>query len=206
MKNRQWKKDFIDSNESGHPLEKGALKNAGIALGMAGALAGSAPQTDAGNRSPASIQHVQPKSNYDHAKMLRAIASVESSGGKNTKHAAGGGPIHGAEHAYGAYGLMPETIRETIKGHKDLASKHGKALALKGQQLHNYMNDHKDLENVIADRHLSHMEHVLGQNPDDLAYGWLNGSQGTLNARKNKENIKGHWHVQKVRDAYGKEK
>lgn len=183
-------------------LEKGALKNAGIALGMAGALAGASPHTESAMNSSSYIkQH-----NYDHKKMLNAIAQVESSGGKNTKHAAGGGPIHGSEHAFGAYGIMPETIRETIKGHKDLSKKHGKALALKGQQLHNYMHDNKGLENVIADRHLSHLEHVLGHNPDDLSYAWLNGAQGTLSAKKNKQDIKNHWHVSKVRDAYNKGK
>jgi hypothetical protein len=207
MKHRQWKKEFSDSCEENQLLEKGALKNAGIALGMAGALAGSAHAGDASGRTPASIQHSKPKApQYDHAKMLRAIAQVESSGGKNTKHEAGGGPIHGTEHAYGAYGLMPETIRETINGHKDLRAKHGKAIALKGQQLHNYMQDHKGLEDMIADRHLAHMEHVLGRDPSRLGFGWLNGAQGTLNAIRSGQDIKGHWHAQKVKEAYDKGK
>lgn len=201
-------KEFLCSfHKSELPLEKGALKNAGIALGMAGALAGGTHTADAKGRVPASVQHTQTKApSYDHGKMLRAIASVESSGGKNTNHAAGGGPIHGAEHAYGKYGLMPETIRETIKGHKDLSGKHGKALALKGDQFHRYMNDNKGLEDTVADRHLTHMEHKLGQNPDLLSYGWLNGTQGALNAKNKKQDISKHWHVSKVRDAYGKEK
>jgi hypothetical protein len=108
--------------------------------------------------------------------------------------------------AFGKYGLMPGTIKDTIKGHKDLATKHGKALALQGQQLQNYMRDNKGLEDQIADRHLSHMEHVLGKNPEHLGYGWLNGAQGTLNAIKQKKDIKNHWHVRKIRDAYSKGK
>lgn len=188
-------------------LEKGALKNAGIALGMAGAIAGGAHKdSDAAQRMNVLPNHSQNAPQYDHHKMLRAISQVESSGGKNTKHAAGGGPIHGNEHAVGKYGLMPETIRETINGHKDLKAKHGKALALRGQQLHNYMQDNKGLEDVIADRHLSHMEHVLGQNPSHLGYGWLNGINGTLKARKNGENLTNHWHAKKVSEAYNKEK
>jgi len=185
------------------PLEKGAIKNAGIALGMAGALAGGAGHAGAADRSPASIQHTKPQApSYDHGKMLRTIAQVESNNGANTNH-----PVaSNGELAFGKYGLMPGTIKDTIKGHKDLAAKHGKALALKGQQFQNYMHDNKGLEDVIADRHLSHMEHVLGKNPEHLGYGWLNGAQGTLNAIKQKKDIKNHWHVKKIRDAYGKVK
>jgi hypothetical protein len=183
-------------------LEKGALKNAGIALGMAGALAGSA-QAGQNNRAPASIQQPKPQApQYDHGKMLRTIAQVESNNGANTNHpVASNGQL-----AYGKYGLMPGTIKDTIKGHKDLAAKHGKALALTGQQLQNYMRDNKGLEDQIADRHLSHMEHVLGKNPEHLGYGWLNGISGTLKAKKNNQDIKNHWHVRKIRDAYSKGK
>jgi hypothetical protein len=101
---------------------------------------------------------------------------------------------------------MPETIRETIQGHKDLKTKHGKALALRGQQLHHYMKDNPDLENVIADRHLSHMEHRLGKDPGQLGYAWLMGTQGTLNDRKRGTDIKNHWRTKRVEDAYGKGK
>jgi 8-oxo-dGTP pyrophosphatase MutT (NUDIX family) len=193
----------LDMTKDENSLEKGALKNAGIALGMAGALAGGAQPATAGNRAPASIQ--QPKQmapSYDHGKMLRTIAQVESNNGANTNH-----PVaSNGEMAFGKYGLMPNTIKDTIKGHKDLAAKHGKALALTGQQLQNYMHDNKGLEDQIADRHLSHMEHVLGKNPEHLGFGWLNGISGTLKARKNNQDIKNHWHVKKIRDAYNKGK
>lgn len=185
------------------PLEKGALKNAGMALGMAGALAGSMHPASAGNRSPANIpKHAVATPSYDHSKMLRTIAQVESNNGANTNHPT----ASNGETVFGKYGLMPNTIKDTIKGHKDLAAKHGKALALNGQQLQNYMHDNKGLEDLIADRHLSHMEHVLGNNPEHLGYGWLNGAQGTLNAIRQKKDIKNHWHVRKIRDAYSKGK
>ena len=50
------------------------------------------------------------------------------------------------------------------------------------------------------------MEHVLGKNPEPLGYGWLNGIEGARNARKSGEDIHNHWHVRKIRDAYGKAK
>lgn len=229
------------------PLEKGALKNAALGLGMLGAAAGvsntlgtqkqaqasipkpgqeissQAPATTPApiqapappapvapkvpSRSPASIKPMKPQAPaYDHNRMLRAIAQVESSGGINTKHGEGGGPIHGREHAYGTFGLMPETIREIINGHKDLKAKHGKALALKGKQLHRYMHDHPNLENIIADRHLSHMEHVLGNNPSLLGFSWLNGTTGGLEAKHGKVDYKNHWHAKRVKAAYDKAK
>lgn len=186
---------------SEYPLEKGALKNAAAGIGMVAALAG-APNHTPNAKNPQDMQSHQ--SIYDHGKMLRAIASVESSNGKNTNHGVGGGPIHGNERAYGKYGLMPETIREVIGAHKDLKSKHAKALALKGENLHRYMQDHKGLEDTVADRHLSHLEHVIGQDPSHLGYGWLNGAQSTLNAKKQGKDINSHWHARKVREAYGK--
>lgn len=195
----------VGKNEE--PLEKGNLKNAGIALGMAGALAG-APNTTAApaasvNRAPASIQQPQaPK--YDHHKMLQTISQVESSGGKNTNHGIGGGPIHGNERAFGKYGLMPETIREVIKGNKDLKARHSKALALKGDVFNKYMADHKGLEDQIADRHLAHLEKHFGQDPDTIGYAWLEGIRGAHNAKNKGVDIKSHWHVKKIRDAYGK--
>lgn len=189
------------------PLEKGAMKNAGIALGMAGALAGSAnsastPKPTA-NRAPASIQQPTAPA-YDHHKMLNTISQVESSGGKNTNHAIGGGPIHGNERAFGKYGLMPETIREVIKGNKDLKARYSKALALKGDVFNKYMADNKGLEDQIADRHLAHLEKHFGKDPDTLGYAWLEGIHGTHNAKDKGVDIKNHWHVRKIREAYGK--
>ena len=192
----------ISVNKSEQPLEKGALKNAAIGMGMAAALAG-APNNTSSKNHPDIQAH---QSAYDHSKMLRAIASVESSGGKNVNHEAGGGKIHGSEHAYGRYGMMPQTIREVVGAHKDLKSKHNKLLALKGENLHRYMQDHKGLEDTVADRHLSHLEHVVGKDPSHLGYGWLNGAQGTLSAKKQGKDINSHWHAKKVSEAYGKEK
>lgn len=191
----------LSVNKSELPLEKGALKNAAVGLGMAAALAGGTNH----NATPKNTPDMQARASYDHSKMLRAIASVESSGGKNVNHAAMGGMHHGS-HAYGKYGLTEPTIKDTIKGHKDLTTKYGKALGLKGQNLHNFMRDNKGLEDTIADRHLSHLEHVVGQDPSHLGYGWLNGAQGTLNAKKQGKDINGHWHAKKVSEAYGKEK
>jgi len=183
----------------GKNLEKGALKNAGIALGMAGALAGASPSTSTSSSNiPAQVQH---KSNYDHSKMLRALASVESTNGENVNHK----PTSSGT-AYGKWALMPHTIQDTIKGHKDLKAKYGKALALKGDQLNRFMQDNKGLEDIIADRHLSHIEHNFKNNPESIAFAWNQGISGTKNAKNKGVNISEHPYVKKFKAAYSKEK
>lgn len=143
---------------------------------------------------------------YSSQKMLDAIAQVESSGGKNQRHAAGGGPIHGTEHAYGKYGLMPQTIRETVRMNRDLATRYGHASRLKGPDLAHFMQDNPKLEDLVAQRHLARLEHHFGQNPSKIGYAWLEGIRGTYDAEKQKKDIQNHWHVKKVNDAYWKGK
>jgi hypothetical protein len=186
-------------------LEKSVFRNMGTAAAMTAGLAmAPAAHAPAPTASPqASTQQASP---YSSKRMLSAIAQVESSGGKDTKHGVGGGPIHGAEHAYGKYGLMPETIRETIHMNRDLASKHGKAAKLKGNDLFHYMHDNPGLEDAIAQKHLGRLEHHFGQNPTNIGYAWLEGVAGTYHALKSKKDIANHWHVKKVNDAYSKVK
>lgn len=186
----------IAVNKSELLLEKGAFKNAALGMGMAAALVGAPNHTSNIKNHPDIQSH---KSNYDHSKMLRAIASVESSGGKNINHV----PTSQGQ-AYGKWALMPNTITDTIKGHKDLKEKYGKALSLKGPELHRFMQDNKGLEDVIADRHLSHIEHNFKNNPDQTAFAWNQGITGTK--KNDPKFISNHPYVKKIRDAYGKEK
>lgn len=176
-------------------LQKGALKNLGVAAAMGSALLSShahAPTQD------------HPK--YSSDKMLNAISSVESNKGKDTEHKEGGGAIHGKEHAYGKYATMPETIRETIRMHSDLKAKHGKAMNLKGDDIHHYMKDNPGLEDTIAQRHLKRLEHHFGPRPDRIGHAWFNGISGTNKALKDHKDIGNHFHVKKIREAYSKEK
>jgi hypothetical protein len=133
--------------------------------------------------------------------MLHAIADVESQNGKNENHQ----PVKG-ERAFGKYGLMPNTIRETIGLHPDLSSKHAKAQKLMGDDLRRYMQDNNGLEDTIAGKHLERLEHHFGQDPSKIGYAWLNGIRGTYQAQKQNKDIKTHWHAKKVQDAYDKEK
>ena len=186
-------------------LEKG-LKHAAAAIGTAAALMSSPmKEAPAAASTPAHVAVHQPKVNYDSKKMLHTIASVETENGKNMKHKPVGG-IHGGESAFGKYGLMPTTIRETIGMNRDLKQKHGKAVSLKGDDMRRYMEDNPGLEDAVAAKHLARLEHHFGKDPSKIGYAWLEGIRGTYRADKDKKNINDHWHVKKINAAYGKEK
>lgn len=194
-------------------LEKGPIKNTLVALGVAGAVA-AAPRNTASaaphptaeitqQRAPASVVSKAPA--YDHKRMLDTIAQVESSGGKNQNHKELAG-IHHGESAFGKYGLTPVVMRETVHLNHDLQGKHNKLMALRGDDLHRYMQDNPGLEDTIADRHLQRLEHHFGKEPGTLGYAWLNGVSGTYNAKKTNKDIAGNWHVKKINAAYAQGK
>lgn len=168
-------------------MEKG-IKQVAATLGLVGALAGSPAQA-------------KEKSPYSRQKMLNTIATVETQGGKFTEHKPVGGLHHG-EKAYGKYALMPTIIRETVRRHRPLREKHSKVMQLQGQDLHNYMQDNPDLEEVVADRHLKRLEHHFGQDPERLGFAWNQGILGTYRALREKKDIGNHWHVLKIKNAY----
>ena len=139
--------------------------------------------------------------------MLNAISQVESSGGKNTKHdrlpASG---IHKGGHAYGEYGLTPILIKETIKKHPDLMSKHGDLTKYRGQLFHDTMKLRPELEHEIASRHYDRLAKQFENNTHKIAFSWLSGIRGTHRADKMGISFKNHWHVKKVMKAYNQSK
>lgn len=186
-------------------LEKG-IKRVATALGVAAAMSGGGQLANDPShqtpRAPTSVPHQSP---YSSKRMLNTIASVESQHGKLQNHKPLGG-MHTGERAIGKYGLTPATIRDTINMNHDLNSKHGKASKLRGDDMRRYMEDNPGLEDTVAQKHLSRLEHHFGQNPSKLGYAWLEGVHGTYRADKQKQNIENHWHAKKIKDAYAKEK
>lgn len=153
-------------------------------------------------RAPASIVK-EPA--YSSKRMLSTISNVESSGGKQQNHKPLGGMHHG-ESAYGKYALMPNTIRDTIKMNPDLRAKYKKATMLQGKDLHRFMQDNPGLEDTIAQRHLKRLEHHFGPHPSQIGFAWLEGIRGTYKAKKAHQDIESHWHVKKIKNAYGQGK
>ena len=200
--------------EKTEEMEKG-LKHVAAAMGVAGALAMNpkvgekepvqssmmpsiSQEAPAPQRKPASIPKAA-ATQYNHKKMLDTIAQVESAGGKLTHHK----PTSQGT-AYGKYGLMPNVIKETIHMHPDLRHKYGRAMALQGQDLHNYMRDNPGLEDAIADRHLQRLEHHFGQDHNKVGFAWNQGIRGTYHAEPNKLNE--HPYTKKISTFYSKVK
>ena len=189
-------------------LEKG-IKQVGAALGIASALAATPANTNVNasvhdSLPQQSIQ--QPKQTpYSSNRMLRTIASVESSGGKSQNHKEIEHGLSAGQKAFGRYGLTPTVVSETIHMNPDLKAKHKKAMMLPPDELNRYMQDNPGLEDAVAAKHLARLEHHFGQDPAKIGYAWLNGVSGTYQAQKQNKDINSHWHVKKIKDAYEKE-
>ncbi len=200
---QQEKKLAASEKYEGEPLQK-SIKNTATAAMMAATLGVAVP---AHNATPA-IEHTKQEmqnNGYNSQKMLRTIASVESSGGKFMHHRQLGG-MHQGESAYGKYGLTPIVIRETVKMNPDLKTKYGRAASLEGNDLKHFMQDNPGLEDKVAEKHLARLEHHFGKDPAKLGYAWLEGIKGTYKASKEPKVIDEHWHVKKIKDAYKEQK
>jgi hypothetical protein len=191
----------VHTFEKSEKLDKG-IKHAAAALGIVGAMAASptkepaAPQQSA-TRAPASVA-----SPYSSKRMLNTISSVESNHGTMTNHKVGAN----GEAAIGKYGMLPDTIRDTVHMNHDLKHKYGKAVNLRGDDMRRFAADNPGFEDAVAAKHLARLEHHFGQNPSKIGYSWLEGIKGTYRAQKENKDIEGHWHVKKIKDAYAKEK
>ncbi len=181
------------------------IKNgvAGLAMAAATMAPMNAPSQPSLDQAP-KIEQVQTQApvNQRKQRILSSIMDVESSGGKNTNHKAlPKAGIHQGEKAYGSYGLMPLTIRETIKSNPSF-KQHAMASKLMGDKLHAYMNKNPGLEKQIAEAHYDRLAKQFGDNPDKIGYAWLNGIHGTWQALKEKRPLNQHQYVKKILNAY----
>jgi len=174
-------------------LTKGFVRNAIVA----GAVA-LAPQI-ADKQTPPKQSMQQTKEDFN-SKMLRTIATVESSGGKDIDH----DPVMSVgqkQKAYGKYGLLPTTIKETVnldpslKGHKNV-------LKMNNDQVNDYMSKNPGLEDIVARSHVNRLTRHFGNDPAKIGAAWLNGITGTKNAIKQGKDLKNHFHVKKILSAF----
>lgn len=106
------------------------------------------------------------------AQFLARISQIESSGGLNTVHPELTSGIHSGEHAFGKYGLMPNTIREMAK--RSQAKELQPLLTIPTEQLYGEMSQHPEYEDKIAQ---TLAQHVLNREGDEdkAAYAWNMG-------------------------------
>jgi hypothetical protein len=197
----------------GNEMEKGEIANklkaGAMGLALAASTAISPQQGMHSDLSPATQgvkeQVAKPigKPNKEKDRILASIMDVESSNNKDRTHEAPHAhKLHGQERAYGGYGLMPLTIRETIKANPKIFKGHEQALKLMGSDLHNYMDKHPELEKLVASTHYDRLAKHFGNDPAKIGFAWINGITGTKKALKEGADINNHWHVVKIRNAY----
>jgi hypothetical protein len=182
-------------SDMGDMLTKGFVRNAAMATALA-----MAPGAVAADRVAAPQSQVRTQPSFGQ-RMLRTIASVESSGGTNISHKQVNRGINAGARAYGKYGLMPITIRETIGRDPQLRA-HGALSRMGDEEVHAYMYSHPGLEDSVAQSHLKRLRGHFGDDPAKIGAAWLNGVTGTKRAIKEGRDIGNNWHVKKIMAAF----
>jgi GNAT superfamily N-acetyltransferase len=195
------------NEEMAELLTKGFIRDALVHSAVAASVA-AAPATAQGplkdesaSRRPAGM--VREHRDEFAEKMLAAIKEVETSGGTNVNHKPIVGGMHDGHAAYGRYGLMPITIKETAQLDPEIAQQHPDLGRLKEDKVHDYMKANPELGPKIARSHLNRLRSHFGDDPRKIGYAWLNGITGTKQALRSGKDLSGHWHVKKVMDALG---
>jgi len=146
----------------------------------------------------------------DRERFKQLIAQIESSGGKNFKHKQLQNGIHSGDSAIGRYGLMPNTVQETLTRGSVNDTLDPELEPLRGMdsgQLKELLEYHPDLEekviNPFMDRNLERAGgdmdkaaymHNMGHNldPRDITPDKLTNHPYIQKFRKLKERLKGY--------------
>lgn len=131
---------------------------------------------------------------------LNAIAIQESGQNGDVRHKMMpyDHPIHGGARAFGKYGLMPATIKLTIKKHKDLYNKYKHILLYDNHGVHDFMSKNRYVEELIVSRLYDEYAAEFGQNLALIYYSWLYGPGRTRRDLANAEVIFNNKIVKKV--------
>jgi GNAT superfamily N-acetyltransferase len=187
------------SSQAFSSLQKASHSNKLLAaLGLAATTALPMAQM-----APQTITPKQAYSQYPSSKKdidLRSIAQVESRGGKDTKHKTITSGMNAGSSAYGKFGLTHNTIKDVIKNSPTLHA-HKNVLQMSPPQVNEYMSKHPSLEDKIASTHYDDLNRTFNGNLDHIAFAWLSGKQGAINAIKSGKSIDRHWHVSKINNA-----
>lgn len=118
---------------------------------------------------------------------LKSIAIQESNDNRNVIHksTAKDHPVHFGASAYGKYGLMPATVKLTIKKHKDLYYKYKHLLSYDDNKIHSALNKNPHLEHLIASKLYDEYAREFGQDISFIYYSWLYGPGKTRRDRSN---------------------
>jgi len=170
--------------------------------------------SQAKTRGPANVsQEVAPKpeetaradvGSYRDQKVgsfLNAISMNESSGGRNLNHRQMKGGIHDGDSAVGKYGLMPNTIKETVGRMGKENPLYRQYRNMDNSQIGESMANNPDHEKEVATHLANRLQDKFGGDESKMSYSWNQGSNIKNSAFNEKHgDYKNHDYVKKYHE------
>ena len=129
---------------------------------------------------------------------LKAISMSESSGGKNLHHEQMKSGIHAGDSAIGQYGLMPNTVKETVNRMGRDHPLHRKYSNMDNSQIGASLSANPDHENEIASHLANGLHDKFKGDESKMSYSWNQGHNLTNDHLKTSHaDYKNHDYVQK---------
>lgn len=136
---------------------------------------------------------------------LKAIASVESSGGKNISHKEVKSGLNKGSSAIGKYGMMPLTVRELATKDHALKQHYGHLGSASDSEIKEHFASHPEIEHEFASRNYDRISDSLKTKDLRLiGHSWNQGMANTHKAVASGKDIGKHPYVKKIVDAYEK--
>jgi hypothetical protein len=113
---------------------------------------------------------------WDKIAALKAIATQESSSGRNTHHR----PLKNGTHCMGVYGLCSALIKEIIINNPKTFINEKELLDFDNDEMETYLNKHIEVQDRLATVAYSHISRLLGTKDPQIIYvAWVNGIERT---------------------------
>lgn len=181
-----------------------SLKTQALGLGMAAAMLGvpkkiSEHLTSASSQSSISKIISKKTDVINPLPPLKAIAMIESSGGKNIEHKPVNTPMHQGTAAIGRFGMMPVLIKDIVTKNKHLNVKYPHIAQLHPindyEKLKEYILSNPSVEAHLANTHWINLHNKFNGDEDRMAYAWFNGISKAKKATD--EEVKNHFYVKR---------
>jgi hypothetical protein len=138
---------------------------------------------------PGVTDNSSPDGKMSQEEFLNYISQIESSGGKNTKHPTVHSGVNAGSNAIGKYGLMPNTVRDTVKrgvASGDLPQDMSEIASRDDAGIKNLLSNYPASETMIANS-LAHRVLNKYNDPNMAAYSWNQGTNLTPDQIKQRD-------------------
>ena len=144
------------------------------------------------------------KSSYKDDKIsnfLKAISLNESSGGQNLNHPTMNSGIHKGDSAVGKYGLMPNTIKETVGRMGRSHPLNKKYASMDNSKMADEINQNPEHEKEITTHLANRLHDKFAGDTNKMAYAWNQGHNLTSDHFENEhKDYKNHDYVKKFNE------